>query len=162
MSEKKALDQITVASPCPASWDEMTGDERVRFCNSCKLHVYNLSAMKSKEAEKLILEKEGKLCVRYYQRKDGKIMTQDCPVGIQMLLAAARKTRKVVSIIAGIIIALFTFGYFRHRPTSAPCYTTGKVAPRIPPIDDAVMGDAIRPTNIPEQNSTPILPKIRK
>ncbi len=50
----------------------MSGDERTRFCTDCSKHVYNLSAMTTAEAEELILEKEGHLCVRYYKRKMAK------------------------------------------------------------------------------------------
>ena len=45
------LDQVRVASPCSASWDEMLGDERVRFCTSCEKNVFNLSAMSREETE---------------------------------------------------------------------------------------------------------------
>ena len=36
------LDHVRVATPCSASWDDMLGDERVRFCLSCQKDVYNL------------------------------------------------------------------------------------------------------------------------
>ena len=75
------LRNVKVASPCPADWDRMIGDERARFCGQCELNVYNLSAMSTLEAESLIARTEGRLCVRYYRRKDGSIITQDCPVG---------------------------------------------------------------------------------
>ncbi|MBY0451311.1 MAG: hypothetical protein K2X01_11875 [Cyanobacteria bacterium] len=78
------LDALNVASPCPANWEEMTGDDRVRFCNSCQLNVYHLSGMTRLEAEMLIQEKEGKLCVRYYRRADGTILTKDCPLGLSI------------------------------------------------------------------------------
>ena len=29
------LENIQIAKPCPANWDAMTGDERVRFCGKC-------------------------------------------------------------------------------------------------------------------------------
>lgn len=77
------IDNLSVASPCPANWNEMTGNEQVRHCDQCQLNVYNLSGMSRQAAEQLIQEKEGKLCVRYFQREDGTILTQDCPVGIQ-------------------------------------------------------------------------------
>jgi hypothetical protein len=78
------LDRVRVASPCSASWDEMLGDERVRFCMSCEKNVYNLSAMPRDEAERLLEERVGKeLCVRFYQRADGTILTEDCPVGVK-------------------------------------------------------------------------------
>src|SRR5690349_20461144 len=75
------LEDVRVASPCPASWDEMLGDERVRFCTGCEKNVYNISMMSTEEAEDLITEKAGDLCVRFFQRADGTIMTSDCSVG---------------------------------------------------------------------------------
>jgi hypothetical protein len=44
-SDIDLLSQIKIASPCAASWDEMRGDDRCRFCQHCQLNVYNLSAM---------------------------------------------------------------------------------------------------------------------
>jgi len=55
--------------------------ERVRHCGECKLNVYNLSEMTQTEAEGLIRKHEGRLCVRYYQRADGTVLTRNCPVG---------------------------------------------------------------------------------
>lgn len=76
-----ALDAVSVASPCHADWDAMRGDERARFCPSCAKNVYNLSAMTGAEAQSLIAEKEGELCIRFFQREDGTMLTRDCPVG---------------------------------------------------------------------------------
>jgi hypothetical protein len=86
----------------------MTGDERARFCSQCSLHVYNLSEMTRSEAEALIAEKEGRLCVRYYRRKDGTMLTQDCPVGSRSVKEQrARSIRRVVTagaaILAGVV-----------------------------------------------------------
>jgi hypothetical protein len=78
----KELGVIKVAKPCHSDWETMTGDERARFCSECKLNVYDLSAMSSDEARELIREKEGHLCVRFYSRPDGRVITRDCPVGI--------------------------------------------------------------------------------
>jgi hypothetical protein len=52
------LDRIAVASPCPVAWDDMTGNDRVRFCSQCKLNVYNISAMTRSEAESFIANDE--------------------------------------------------------------------------------------------------------
>src|SRR5262249_24061520 len=59
------------------------GDDRVRFCPQCRLHVYNLSAMSRSEAQALVLDKEGLLCARFFRRLDGTVLTQDCPIGIR-------------------------------------------------------------------------------
>jgi hypothetical protein len=75
------LDEVSIASPCKASWEAMTGDARVRYCGECEKHVYNLSAMSREEATILLTEHEGSLCVRLYRREDGTVLTADCPVG---------------------------------------------------------------------------------
>lgn len=79
------LDMIQVASPCQVSWDSMQGDQTTRFCGQCNNHVYNLSAMSRSQAEQLIEETEGRLCVRFYRRQDGTMMTRDCPASVQTL-----------------------------------------------------------------------------
>jgi hypothetical protein len=62
------LNNIKIASPCSADWNAMSGDDKKRFCGECKLNVYNLSGMTKDEAENLIIETEGRLCVRFYSR----------------------------------------------------------------------------------------------
>src|SRR6185295_3367175 len=85
------LNNVQVASPCPTDWDEMYGDDRKRFCGECKLNVYNLSDMGRQEAENLLLSSEGRLCVRFYRRKDGTVLTKDCPVGWHAVKAKAAR-----------------------------------------------------------------------
>lgn len=82
-TEIPLLQNVRVASPCSASWSGMTevDGDRVRFCDSCRMNVYNLSAMGQAEAEGLLRRHEGRLCVRYFRRSDGTVLTKDCPVG---------------------------------------------------------------------------------
>ena len=79
------LEQLSIASPCTASWDAMTGNERQRFCDHCSMNVYNLSGMTRGEAMDLIAKSEGRTCVRFFRRADGTILTADCPVGLRAL-----------------------------------------------------------------------------
>ncbi len=88
------LDQVRVASPCNARWEDMTGDDKSRFCGKCEKNVYNLSAMTREEAELLVLEREGQLCARFFRRADGTMITQDCPVGVR------RKRLRLVGVLA--------------------------------------------------------------
>jgi len=91
------LDQVKVASPCKAEWNDMVGDARVRFCLSCEKNVYNLSEMNREDAEALLRERMGnELCVRFYQRADGTILTQDCPTGV-----TKKRRKKLALAIAG-------------------------------------------------------------
>jgi hypothetical protein len=101
----KILDNIRVATPCHAKWDEMTGDERARLCRECNRTVYNISALTREEAEDLVIEKEGMLCVQYFERADGTILLADCEVGRQprrrhRLLAAAATLATSAGLIA--------------------------------------------------------------
>ncbi|HEY1552926.1 MAG TPA: hypothetical protein VGG28_34085 [Kofleriaceae bacterium] len=75
------LENLYIANPCHADWDEMTGDDRVRQCAACAKPVFNLSELTRAEAEKLITDKRGDFCGRFYQRKDGTILLADCTVG---------------------------------------------------------------------------------
>lgn len=72
------LDKLRISKPCKENWDEMTGDNRSRFCGRCRLHVYQFREMTENEIHQLIKEKEGKLCVRIYARQDGSYVSQDC------------------------------------------------------------------------------------
>jgi len=72
------LDLIEVLSPCTVPWETMQGSDRVRHCGQCNQNVYHLSVMTREEAEKLIHQKEGKLCVQFFRRPDGTIVTRDC------------------------------------------------------------------------------------
>ena len=104
---RNTLGRVRVAAPCEADWDEMRGDERVRFCARCSLNVYNLSAMTRREAESLVVRSQGRLCVRFYQRKDGTIITQNCPVGLSALKRRVSRVGSaafaaVVSFLAGV------------------------------------------------------------
>lgn len=79
------LDEVRIAAPCNAGWDNMKGDDRVRYCGLCKKNVYNLSDMSRADAVALIREKDGEMCARYYRRPDGTILTDNCPVGLRAI-----------------------------------------------------------------------------
>jgi len=105
------LDNIRVAAPCSADWDSMFGNDRVRLCEQCHLNVYNLSEMSRVEADRLINEAEGRLCVRFYRRRDGSIITQNCPVGLR---AIKRRLTRVATAVASFVLSLMAgLGFYR-------------------------------------------------
>jgi hypothetical protein len=102
--DSDAITNLRVAAPCPAAWDKMQGDAQVRFCSLCSKNVYNISALSRAEAENLIRSsKEGRLCVRFYQRSDGTVLTDNCPVGL-------RSIRRRLKWMASGVAALLAFG----------------------------------------------------
>jgi hypothetical protein len=84
------IGNVTVASPCSARWGHMVGDERVRFCLQCQKNVYNFSAMTAEEIARVVREKEGRLCARFYRRADGTMLTADCTMGTGRLWRQVR------------------------------------------------------------------------
>ncbi|UJR86538.1 hypothetical protein [Sandaracinus amylolyticus] len=130
------LANVRVASPCPARWDEMKGDDRARHCASCDKTVFDLSAMTSDEAETLLrahgVATNGGMCVRFHRRADGTVMTSDCSVGV------ARARRRGWALAAGITAAaglgvLAGGAYFVTSSTVMgevePVYVQGGIAP---------------------------------
>ncbi|MDB5350466.1 MAG: hypothetical protein JWN86_1713 [Planctomycetota bacterium] len=81
MTTLDVINGMDLASPCKASWNAMIGDDRTRLCAHCDKHVYNIAAMTSTEILELIRETEGSFCGRLYRRRDGTMLTADCPVG---------------------------------------------------------------------------------
>lgn len=99
------LEHVKVAAPCSADWEKMVGDERMRYCDRCSLHVYNLSGMTRREAEALVTSTEARLCVRFYRRADGTILTRNCPVGLSAL---RRRAAHVATATMTAVLGFFT------------------------------------------------------
>ena len=176
------LNNIKVASPCSADWNEMLGDARKRFCGECKLNVYNLSEMSKQDAEQLLIQSEGRLCVRFYQRNDGTVITQDCPVGWKAFKQRVSKvSAAVASLIIGIVSSLGittainqsnSGKYLSILTTPTPIRLMGAIAPRSTPTPKptatpkaspsprVIMGDVAEPPPTPKNTPKPNDEKI--
>lgn len=133
------LDNLKVASPCPADWNEMYGDERKRFCSECKLNVYNLSDMTRREAENFLINAEGRVCVKFYQRADGTLLTKNCPVGWQAVKKRVSRTAKAfVSICAGLFGGIFAFNQFQPKQNVA-----GETSVKVSAIDSKIQPNEV-------------------
>jgi hypothetical protein len=147
------LDNIRVAAPCTADWSKMVGDERVRACGDCSKNVYNLSGMTREEAEALLVEKEGRLCVRYYRRTDGTILFGDCAVGVKR-----RRRRRIV---AGAAALLATAGVAAYAADDLMTEELGGIAVEPPPDESRMEMGLVAPTPDPqiEERQEPIEPE---
>ena len=160
------LDNVSVASPCAQDWNQMMGNERKRYCGDCKLNVYNLSGMTRAEAENLIMNSEGRLCVRFYRRADGSILTIDCPVGWQAIKRRVSRTAAAfASLFFGLLGGLgFATAYNQTKEIKAgrflpvfqttPERTMGVMAerPKHSPTP-YLMGNIAMPTPTPKRKS---------
>lgn len=126
MNHKINLDQIQIAAPCLARWEDMQGNDRVRFCGHCGKNVYNFSKLARAEVEHVLREKEGKLCGRFYRRADGRMLTADCP-------SESRKQRDRLARLCTAVIAFFWFlasGCARNP-------ALGRIYPKVTPLPNA-------------------------
>lgn len=105
-SNDSFLSRISIAAPCSADWDAMPGTERIRNCGDCKKNVYNISDMTEKEAEAFLLENNTSKCVTYFQRQDGTILTDNCPVGLRRIRNAWRNIRRVAALFLGSFFSI--------------------------------------------------------
>src|SRR5205814_6615234 len=122
------LETIRVSSPCEKSWDEMHGDDQRRFCDHCNKHVHNLSAMTRNDAERLICENAGSLCVRYAMTEAGNVRTLE----YQPAPPALRRARTWVAL--GILGALAAtaaqiFAFSKPKPAPGVRMVMGDIAP---------------------------------
>jgi hypothetical protein len=104
----------------------MVGDDRVRHCEECGKHVYNLTAMRPDETTLLlagIRERGERRCVRIYQRPDGTLTSSACravppeaPIRWQFTI------RTIMAVIAGwaALLGLARLLKSEHKPASTP------------------------------------------
>lgn len=159
------LNNLKVASPCSQDWNQMVGTERKRYCGECKLNVYNLSGMSKPEAENLIANAEGRLCVRFFQRADGTVLTQDCPVGWKAFkkrvsIAATAFASLIFSLISGLGLAA-VFNYSSRSSTMGEVVSfqptpKKKPTPKPTPREDyPLMGAIAMPSPTPKSTPKP-------
>jgi hypothetical protein len=157
------LSRVKIASPCSADWEHMLGNERRRLCAQCELNVYNLSGMTGREAEEFLNQTEGQLCVRFYRRADGTILTQDCPAGLRAL--KRRLSRLRTAAISSALSFLAGLGLYAATPdtrlreiweaTSAgePPLMGAMIAPQPEQFDTGKM--VVDETGVPEIGQVP-------
>ena len=137
---------VEIATPCHARWEQMAGDAQVRHCAACKLNVYNLSELTADDARGLIRKTEGRLCVRFFVRPDGRLLTRDCPQGI-----AARLWRRIAgaaAALSALAVMLFADRAPRVEPAieAGPAISAGPRFRKDVPIVDPGWADRRRQT----------------
>ncbi len=141
------LKNIRIASPCSADWNQMVGDDRVRHCQACNLNVYNFAAFTEQEIHTLLANREGRLCGRLFQRKDGTVLTQNCPVGVR---AVVRR----ISRIAGALFSFLAPG-FLTTPVLAQTYTLTNMS------DAAISVDIVDQTGAPIPHASATIRELK-
>lgn len=109
---------LRVSSPCPKSWMQLRGNDRVRYCNECRLHVYNVADMSGAEIRDLVRRSSGRFCGRLYLRGDRTATLRDCPR--QRQREFLRRTFLAASFLALVVFAALFRGMARPDTSSLP------------------------------------------
>lgn len=166
MKKKSFIDNVRVEDPCTQAWDEMVGNDKVRFCTHCAKDVNNLSAMTRKEAVRLVRKSGGSLCIRYVQRPETK-----APMFAEQLTQITR--RRVPLMAAGVMTAtlsLSTLAYAQdsasRSPNDAPaatqvseCEDNGNTGKKKTEPESPATGGVLHGTVIDPQGA--VVPNIR-
>ncbi len=115
-----SLHQVRIAEPCPVSWDSMRGDDRARFCDHCNRHVHNLSALPADEAQRLVCESAGRLCIAYVPNELGGVTPLE-----YMRAKPTRYRWRLVAMLAGLGGIVSTAATVLYGPKAPPAPQAG-------------------------------------
>lgn len=73
----RVLDQVSIQQQCPMSWDNMVGDDRVRFCGECQRQVWNFFEMTDLEIAEVMRANPERLCAQITKTREGTLVTKD-------------------------------------------------------------------------------------
>jgi hypothetical protein len=106
MKKKSFIDSVKVESPCSQEWEEMIGNDEVRFCSHCSKDVNDLSTMTRKKVERLVRRSKGGLCIRYI--KDPKT---NGPLFAEQLVHISRRTPRMAAGVMTASLSLASLAY---------------------------------------------------
>ena len=130
MPRKTFLDLIDVPSPCTKSWAGMVGNDQKRHCSGCDRDVYNLSGISWREARRLLVTKQGRICIRYARLPNGNIQTNEKP-----LYQIARSTGVAAGVLAvAVSLSTTTLAQDKSIPTKPSNEKTTKRVDKIPEL----------------------------
>jgi hypothetical protein len=113
MSAEKLLDSITVKEPCSEKWDQMQGSDSIRYCSHCATDVRDLSGLTRKQVVRLVLESNGRLCVRYVRDP----LTRR-PMFADQLIQIGRRAPRVAAGVVSASLALSSHAYSQQASES--------------------------------------------
>jgi hypothetical protein len=111
------LQSVQIETPCREDWRKMRGDRVRRYCDCCQLHVHDLTAMMAAEAEELLRNSDGRVCIRLARDKRGRPITLDrFTPGLRLPFGLTRTLGQAVA----AIVFLFHLAGCRFTGTPVP------------------------------------------
>lgn len=124
----------------------MIGNDGVRFCEHCSLHVHNISAMTRARALRLAEKSKGRICVRYYHDPKGFIAANSVSPRLYQL------GRRVSRVAAGAFSATLSL---TAAVAQSPSVRQAGLVPLVQPDGRLALGAALGGT-VRDQNGAVI------
>jgi hypothetical protein len=70
---------LRIQTPCTKTWEQLSGCGAKRFCSECSLHVHDAKQLTREQAERLVAESTGALCMRMQFDPIGAPLFLDTP-----------------------------------------------------------------------------------
>jgi hypothetical protein len=94
---------LRVRTACPKSWSELAGSGATRFCSECSLHVHGAAQLTRAQAERLVAEASGRVCMRLQIDPAGAPLYRDAAAAQPRVLD--RAMRWALAAAAGLLAA---------------------------------------------------------
>ncbi|MBX9669440.1 MAG: hypothetical protein K2X93_17595 [Candidatus Obscuribacterales bacterium] len=106
------------ATACPSK-AVCVGKQRIDYCGTCGIEMYNLDGLDADEARRLIFTRENREDFPLFMRHDGLFMTRDCP---QVKEKSRKKVLMLLVLVLVVVssITLFTLMPPPPKPATAP------------------------------------------
>jgi len=135
MSRKELIQQLRLSSPCEVEWDSMIGNDRVRFCEHCRLSVHHVDSLNRKQLRRLIARSRGRLCVNYTQPN-----VQTGPNAFPILHKIGRRTSALAAGAFSATLSISTATAATQSQLRRPSFTNPVVAAAVFPKQFSDLG----------------------
>jgi hypothetical protein len=115
----------------------MAGNAAGGFCQHCQKTVHDLSAMTRDEAERLVCQAAGALCVRLTRLPDGQVLTLDYPA-VMPRRSWSWRGWSVIGLAGALITGVVNAAFFGGRVFPSPPAPPGGSV-------QSLMGDVMPP-----------------
>ncbi len=112
MSARDLSKQLKIKNPCSANWDQMIGNDWVRFCEHCHLTVNDLTPLTPKRVHRLIADSKGRLCVRYRVTREGTPILKAVPQQLHQI------RKRVSKFAAGAFTTMLSISSATSQPVT--------------------------------------------
>lgn len=138
---------LQIHKPCPKSWSQLVGDERRRFCSECSLHVHNAEELTRNEAQALVSEARGRVCMRVSYDPSGAPIFRDSAPAVASAAprpASPGWARWALSAAAGLLAACY--GSTSTPASGDPAVSDpAQTATKMGKVCSTVLGDVALP-----------------